>query len=138
MNLALLPLVALVGGIGAIARYAVIRVVVRAARRRSGSTGAAVTAPELGRALGTASVNLLGAAAAGALFGIMGPAAASVWGAVLGVGFLGAFTTFSAWMLEVVGLWLSHRRTAAILHLFGTLVTGVVLAATAYGLVASG
>jgi CrcB protein len=132
VNLAYLPVVALVGGLGAIARYFVVRTVSRAASDWTTPAGTPVPA----RALGTATVNVAGAAAAGVLLALAGPVATMPWAAILGGGFLSAFTTFSAWMLEVVGLWRSGRPAAALLHLLGTLVAGVLVAALAYRLAA--
>lgn len=81
MSLGSWLLIALLGGAGAIARVEV---------------GAAVSA-RLGRVwLGTLSVNLLGAF----LLGIAHAALSDRAATVIGVGLIGAFTTFSTWMLE--------------------------------------
>jgi CrcB protein len=75
---------------------------------------------------GTLAVNLIGAFALGLLAG------ADVTGdtlLVLGTGLLGAFTTFSTWVHEVVGLWQAGRRRPAALLLGGALLGGLAAAA---------
>lgn len=126
MSLPLLALVALTGGLGAVARFAFSQRVVRlAARRNQGKADV-----DLRRlpALGTAAVNLLGAFGAGFLYGRPASDGLAVLSTVLSVGFFGAFTTFSAWMAEVVDLWATGRRALALLHLLGLLSAGLVLA----------
>lgn len=79
---------------------------------------------------GTLVVNLLGATALGAWLG----AGAHVDGALLavvGTGFLGAFTTFSTWMVEVSERWRAGARVRALLEACLTLVAGTVLAVLA-------
>jgi CrcB protein len=75
---------------------------------------------------GTFAVNLTGAFALGLLAG------AGVTGDALliaGTGLLGAFTTFSTWMHEVVGVWQEGRRRASALLLVGALLGGLAAAA---------
>jgi CrcB protein len=75
--------VAVLGGLGAVARYRV---------------GAAVAARVGGDfPLGTLVVNLPGTLALGVL---VGAAAATRAELLLGIGFLGGYTTFSTWMVE--------------------------------------
>jgi CrcB protein len=75
--------VAVLGGLGAVARYRV---------------GAAVAARVAGDfPLGTLLVNLTGTLALGVLAGAAAPASAQL---LLGIGFLGGYTTFSTWMVE--------------------------------------
>jgi len=103
------------GALGALARAAVSRAV-QARWPRSGA--------------GTLVVNLLGATALGALFG----AGVRVDGALLaivGMGFLGAFTTFSTWMVEVAERWRAGARAWALLEACLTLLAGTVLAVLA-------
>lgn len=72
--------------------------------------------------VGTALVNLLGAFALGVLSG------ADVRGDALllaGTTLLGAFTTFSTWMHEVVGIWQKGRRREATLLLGAALGLGL-------------
>ncbi|WP_432143779.1 fluoride efflux transporter FluC [Streptomyces sp. bgisy084] len=54
--------------------------------------------------------------------------------AFAGVGFLGAFTTFSTWMVDTDRLLAHGHRTAAAVNVFGSLAAG--LAATVLGLAA--
>lgn len=125
----LLLALALAGALGALLRVAVTMAVAhlqaRVARR-----GPARPFP-----LGTLIVNASGAFAAGVLAGFLpGLAAgggASVWGWVLGVGLLGAFTTFSTWMVEVR----LRPGLPGLYYLGATLVLGVgaALAGVALG-----
>jgi CrcB protein len=85
---------------------------------------------------GTLAVNLSGSAALGALTalgarGTIGP----VLLALLGIGFCGAFTTFSTFVWETVALAGDGRRVAAVTYLLGTLVLGVAVAYAAFELV---
>lgn len=112
------------GGLGALARYELAGIV----QTRSGSTFP----------WGTAAVNLLGAAALGVLVGL---AADGVVGTdevrIAGAGFLGAFTTFSTWMVESLELGRRDVRSAARdlgLNVGGMLVAGVAAVGAAYGL----
>jgi CrcB protein len=79
---------------------------------------------------GTLVVNTLGAFALGLLMGVAAarslPLEAIV---VLGTGFLGAFTTFSTWMLEAVRLVERGRGGVAAVHIGGGLVIGVAACA---------
>jgi fluoride exporter len=100
------------GGLGAIARFVLDTAVSERA----------------GRALpfGTLAVNLTGAFVLGALSG------AGVGGDALrlaGTGFVGAYTTFSTWMLESHRLAEEGERSAAALNVAGSLVLGFGAAA---------
>lgn len=75
---------------------------------------------------GTAAVNLLGAFLAGV---VAGSGIASDLATVAAVGFLGAFTTFSTWMVELHGRWRGGARASVVLEAIGTLAVGVGLAA---------
>lgn len=106
-------LVALGGAAGGPARYAVESVLPHA---------------QDGLPWGTLGVNVAGAFALGMVVSARG------WGrprlqVVLGTGFLGAFTTFSTWVLQVVGLAQQGHVIAAVGYLTGTLVAGVAAAA---------
>jgi len=103
------------GALGALARAAVSR---------------AVQARWPRRGAGTLVVNVLGAAALGAWLG----AGARLDGALLaivGTGFLGAFTTFSTWMAEVAERWRAGARAWALLEACLTLLAGTALAIVA-------
>jgi fluoride exporter len=77
--------------------------------------------------LGTLSVNLAGAFLAGLLAGTL--EAGSPLVLVAGVGFLGAFTTFSTWMLELrVRLEAPGSRPGGLLYLALSVGPGVGLA----------
>jgi fluoride exporter len=81
--------------------------------------------------LGTLVVNLTGAFALGVLAG------AGVSGRALtlaGGGLLGAYTTFSTWMLESARLAEDGELRHTALNVGGSLVLGVALAAGGYGL----
>ena len=109
MSAGLVVAVGLLGGVGAVARV----VVAGAIERRS-----TVAFP-----LGTLAVNLAGALCLGLLVG------AGVGGDALrlaGTGLLGAFTTFSTWMVEAHRLAGGGRRRAAGAYLVLSLVLGLV------------
>lgn len=115
MTPALLLVVALAGGVGAVARLVLDGEV----RRRLGD--------ELPR--GTALVNLSGSLLLGLLTGLaaagLAPPAVRL---LVGTGFLGGYTTFSTAAVETVRLALGRRSGAAALHGVGQLVAGVLLA----------
>ena len=96
---------AMAGGLGAVARFLVDGAV----------------SDRLGRALplGTLAVNLSGAFALGVLSGNF----------VVGTGFVGAYTTFSTWMLETQRLAEDGRSAAALANVFGSLALGLGAAA---------
>ena len=95
--------------------------------------GTAVTA-RFGRdrSWGTLSVNLLGSAAAGLLAGLSADYVTDTVVALVGVGFLGAFTTASTFAVEVLDLAESGRRTDAVLLVAVTVVLGLALAGGAF------
>ncbi|GAA1833127.1 fluoride efflux transporter FluC [Microlunatus capsulatus] len=115
MSPALLLVVALAGGLGAVARLVVDGEV----RRR------------LGDALprGTVLVNLTGSLLLGLVTGLatggLLPPLAQV---VVGTGFLGGYTTFSTAAVEAVRLATAGRWTAAVVDAVGQLVAAVLLA----------
>lgn len=110
MSVALWIGVALLGGLGALARWLVDGAVSARVHRRF--------------PFGILAVNLSGAFALGIAVGagLDGDARR-----LAATGFLGAYTTFSTWMLDADRLWLERRRVLA--------ATSVVLA-LALGLVA--
>lgn len=109
-------LIALVvaGGVGAGIRY-VIDVVVTRGRRDAFPIGILV-------------VNVTGSALLGLLTGLGAVIGADVL-AVLGIGLLGGYTTFSTVSVETVQLARRGRRDWAVVNLFGTLAVAVVAAA---------
>ncbi|GAA1426531.1 hypothetical protein GCM10009616_01360 [Microlunatus lacustris] len=115
MTAALLLLVALAGGVGAVARLVVDGEV----RRRLGDD----------HPWGTTLVNLTGSLLLGLVTGLAAsrllPPAAQL---VVGTGFLGGYTTFSTAAVEAVRLALGAHPRAAVLHGVGQLAAGVLLA----------
>ncbi|MEJ1154381.1 CrcB family protein [Microbacterium marmarense] len=109
---------ALAGGLGAGARYAIDRL---------------FPAREGGFAWGIFLVNVSGSFALGVLTGL-GSAAASDLGVILGVGLLGGYTTFSTVSVETVLLVERRRWVDAAGTLFGTLGIAVGAAAMGYAL----
>ena len=111
MSAPVLAGVALLGGAGAVARFVL---------------DGAVSA-RAGRAFpwGTLAVNLSGAFALGVLSGVALSGAARL----LGTGVLGAFTTFSTWMLESHRLGEDGRLPAGLANLAVALVLGLGAAA---------
>ena len=106
-----LAAIAVLGGLGAIARFLLDGTV----------------ASRLGRAFpfGTLAVNLTGAFALGAVYG------AAVGGDALrlaGVGFLGAYTTFSTWALEAHRLGEDGRTRLGLANLLVSLALGLACA----------
>jgi fluoride exporter len=94
--------------------------------------GAAVRRRWRRRGLGTLFVNLSGAFALGLWAGVPGVSAA--WLQVAGTGFLGAFTTFSTWMVEATAAWQGGRRGGVIAELAATLALGVAAAGLGFAL----
>lgn len=110
-----LELVALIGGgaLGAGARYVIDGLLMRG-RREAFPVGIVV-------------VNVTGSFLLGLLTG-MGTVVGPVWLAILGIGLLGGFTTFSTVSVETVLLAQRGRRDWAWVNLLGTLVVAVVAA----------
>jgi len=106
--------VAALGGLGALARYAVSTVVAR----RAGSWFP----------WGTLAVNLSGTGLLGVLTGLALHGDALV---LAGGGLLGSYTTFSTWMLDSDRLAEHHSGRALVANLVGSLLLG--LAAVALG-----
>ena len=117
--------VALAGALGAMARFGVHQVVTL-------SLGQHAT-------LATLSVNVLGSGLLGMLAGLAmmpGVLSPSVR-LVLGMGFLGAFTTFSTFSVETVDLLRSGKMMAALANMGANVVLGVVAAWLGYSAVQS-
>ena len=109
--------IGLLGGLGALGRFALDAAV----SRRSAT----------GLPWGTLAVNLTGALALGLLDG------AGVGGDALllaGAGFLGAYTTFSTWMLESERLGEDGRLRAGLVNLGLSLVAGLAAAALGHAI----
>lgn len=102
------------GGVGAGIRY-VVDVVVTRGRREAFPIGILV-------------VNVTGSAMLGLLTGLGTVIGAEVM-AVLGIGLLGGYTTFSTVSVETVQLARRGRRDWAVVNLAGTLAAAVVAAA---------
>lgn len=122
MTLTLYLAVVAAGALGALARAAV---------------SAAVATRWPRRGFGTLTVNLLGALALGAWLGAFAELDAG-WVVVVGSGFLGAFTTFSTWMVELAARWRAGTRLAAGLEGLATLLAGTALAVAGNLLVGGG
>ena len=104
--------IALAGGIGACLRWLVTAWL--DGRNRRGT--------------GTGVVNLLGAFALGLVLALTDAGRIdSSWALVLGTGFLGAFTTFSTWMIETLEE--SGQRAGSVwLRILPLTVAGIALA----------
>jgi CrcB protein len=102
--------VAIGGALGAMARYGVSTLVFDASSQRF--------------PYATLSVNVLGSFLMGILFvviaekGLLPPEMRSI----LMVGFLGAFTTFSTFSLDALGLWQNGHLLLALVYAMGTVV----------------
>ena len=101
--------IALLGGVGAVARWWV-----------DGRVSAHV---HHGFPSGILVVNLSGAFVLGVVAGAELDGDARRRAAT---GFLGAYTTFSTWMLDTDRLWLQKHRRAAAINLLGSLALGLV------------
>ena len=81
--------------------------------------------------VGTLAVNLSGAFLIGIVAGIDDLQSTI---ALIAVGFLGGFTTFSTWMIETIRLGIPPLRSRSLFNLTTTLIAGVALAAAGYSL----
>jgi fluoride exporter len=114
--------VALAGALGAPARYLVERVVSRVHRTQF--------------PWGTFVVNVGGSLALGLLAGaVLAQGFSKDAQTVLGTGFLGAYTTFSTFVYEIVRRAESGHRTVALTYALGSLLAGVAAAAAGLALV---
>jgi CrcB protein len=103
--------VMLIGGIGSVLRFLVDRAVARRAARSF--------------PFGTLTVNISGAA----LLGVLGGLALSKDAALLaGTAFVGAYTTFSTWMLETDRLSEERQMSAAFANIVVSVVLGLAAA----------
>jgi fluoride exporter len=107
---------ALAGGLGAVARFVVDGLV----RDRFGSSFP----------LGTVVINITGSFVLGVVTGVgIGQLVAPEWRLIVGTGFCGGYTTFSAASFETVRLVEQRRSWLALLNAAGTLVVTVAVAA---------
>jgi len=117
-------LIGVFGGLGAFSRYRVSGIVQRRWKTLF--------------PVGTLVVNLSGAFAAGILAGLaLGRGVPDGVLTVLGVGFLGGYTTFSTWMVETLLAERSGGRIGikrSVQNVVVTLVAGVALVAAGYAL----
>ena len=112
MNIALWTGVLVIGGLGSVTRYVVDRAVARRAARPF--------------PFGTLTVNLTGAVLLGFVTGLaLGHHAALL----VGTAFLGAYTTFSTWMLETQRLTEERQVRPAVANIVVSVVLGVAAAA---------
>jgi fluoride exporter len=113
--------VALLAGVGAVARYVLDSVVQR--HHRS-------TFP-----LGTMVININGSFVLGLITGLAThQGLGSRTALIVGIGFCGGFTTFSTWMWESLVLTRANAVRAAAVNMFGTIALGLVAAAAGLGL----
>ena len=116
---------------GAVARYLLDRTVAARLARRGARRGA--VPPATPSPWGIAAVNALGALLLGLLAGLATRAEMSTSTVtLLGTGFLGSFTTFSTFAVDVVRLWSAGRRRAAVTNGVGTVVVGLALVSAGY------
>lgn len=114
-----LAMIVVLGGLGALVRAEVTR-----------ASMEATSVP----GVGTAVVNVLGACGLGVILGygtgisgeLTGP---GLW---VGIGFLGALTTFSTWMVETFRIAEARGSAAALVNIVGPLVVGVGAGSIAY------
>ena len=103
--------VALCGGVGSVLRFLV--------------DGAVLRRMSSGLPVGTLVVNLTGAFVLGLLDGLVLPHDAAL---VAGTGVVGAYTTFSTWMLETQRLAEERRLGAATLNVVLSVACGLLVA----------
>jgi CrcB protein len=112
MNVALWAAVMVIGGLGSVARFMVDRAVARRAARAF--------------PFGTLTVNITGALLLGFITGL----ALSHQAALLaGTAFVGAYTTFSTWMLETQRLAEERQIRTALANIAVSVVLGIAAAA---------
>ena len=113
-------LVGILGGLGAVSRYLLDRNI-------QGHTDSFFP-------FGTFAVNMLGATALGVIDGLGAiKSLPGVYVAVLCVGFVGGFTTFSTLMYESFSLLTTRgQRTFGVLNLLATVVLGIALYSIAF------
>jgi CrcB protein len=111
----MLLLVAVAGGLGAVARFVL--------------DGTVKDLAPVRYPLGTAVVNLTGSLLLGLVLGLtLAQTLPERWLVLLGTGFLGGYTTFSTASVETVRLVQERRAALALAYAFGMLLASVVLA----------
>ena len=121
MSASVVLAVALAGALGAAARYALDTVI---AQRTTGD-----------RPWGTLTVNVTGSLLLGLLVGLgTSLALPATLEIAIGGGFLGAYTTFSTWMVQGVELAERGAWRAALANVGGGMVAGAIAAAAGLGL----
>ena len=111
MNVAVWAGVLVIGGVGSVARFMVDRAV---ARRAASSFP-----------FGTLTVNISGAALLGFITGLTLSHQAAL---LAGTAFVGAYTTFSTWMLETQRLTEERQILPAVANLVVSVVLGIAAA----------
>jgi fluoride exporter len=104
--------VAVIGGLGSVARFLVDRGVARRAARSF--------------PWGTLTVNITGAVLLGFITGL---ALSHTWALLAGTAFVGAYTTFSTWMLETQRLTEERQLLPALANIGASITLGVAAAA---------
>lgn len=86
--------------------------------------------------LATLIVNVLGSFLMGLLFVVVSERSglSPYWRSLLGVGFLGAFTTYSTYSLDALQLLQRGENALALVYLLGTLVACVIAVWAGYAL----
>jgi len=83
----------------------------------------------------TLLINGLGSLALGILLALTENGVMSLWlWNLLGIGFLGAFTTFSTFSYEMITLWLAKKYRFAVIYILLSLFLGFFLALIGYQL----
>jgi len=124
MTPVLFVVVAVAGGVGAVARFMLDGVIRARTDARSGGRRMRAPLP-----WGTLAINLSGSFLLGLLVGLVGAGAlAGEWQWALGTGFLGGYTTFSTASFEAVRLLQQRRWGWALLAALGQLVAATALA----------
>lgn len=106
--------VALAGGIGAVARALV--------------DGAAALWGHSRYPRSTVIINLSGSALMGMLAGVGTPAIAAEWQTIVGVGFLGGYTTFSTAAVQTAEMVVQNKWKQGLFYTLGTVIGAVALA----------
>ena len=116
-------LIALMGGVGSVARYGLSTLV----RRHAGGSFPA----------GTLCVNVLGCLVAGALTAwfLARPGIRDEYRLAMTVGLLGGFTTFSAFGVETFDLLTKGHRTQALAYVAASVLLGVSAVSVGYRIV---
>ncbi|HEV2777313.1 MAG TPA: fluoride efflux transporter CrcB [Solirubrobacteraceae bacterium] len=110
--------IGLLGGAGSVARFALDRAITERTEDRAADVARPVFP------LGTLAVNLSGALLLGLL---VGTAPGDDTLRLVGTGLLGAYTTFSTWMLETARLAAGGRRRAAAANIAVSLALGLLV-----------